>query len=148
MQLKHNITIAPFDRRRRKHPAAVAKSDPHVENDDGLLRTAGPIMMAAYAVAFLIVTATFWQSGDTVLSIGVCVVYLAMFFGIPFTMARIRKSHDERWRPNSPDSRSNRITVFTGTLTRNEALLQITLVPFVVVFAFASFAIIWISVTH
>lgn len=113
-------------------------------SDDGLLATAVPIMIVAYGAALGVATYTFWRSGYTLLSIGICAVYMVMFFGVPIAMARIRNRHDERHRVS--DVTGNRVEIFGGTIGRSEALLQMTIVPLVVVFAFAAFAMIWLFV--
>jgi hypothetical protein len=143
MQLKSDT--APFDgRNETDHPTATSES--HIPGDDGLLHTAGPIMIAIYAAALGIATITFWQSGDTLLFIAICAVYLAMVFGMATLMYRIRNTRDDRWSHTRPKLPSSDVTVLTGKLGRTEALLQILTVPFVVVFAFAAFAIIWTTV--
>ena len=110
--------------------------------DDGLLATAGPIMLGAYLATLLIAAFTFWNSRATLLSIAICAVYLAMFFGVPFIMARIRNAHDTRWRSTEPERTNEQVEIFTGTIHRNEALLQMIIVPVCIVFAFASFSVI------
>ncbi|MEZ5816605.1 MAG: hypothetical protein R3D44_05955 [Hyphomicrobiaceae bacterium] len=115
------------------------------DRNDGLLDTAMPIMIAAYGAAIAIVTYTFWQSGDALLSIAVCAVYMVMFFGVPIVMARVRNRHDDRWCSESTDAAADRVAIFGGSIGRNEAVLQMVIVPLAVVFAFAAFAVIWLS---
>jgi hypothetical protein len=114
--------------------------------DDGLLGTAVPIMIAAYGASLAIVTYTFWQSAYALLAIAVCVVYMGMFFGVPVAMARIRNGRDARWQSECRESKSDRISVFGGSIGRTEAVLQMTIVPLAVVLAFAAFAVIWLTV--
>lgn len=120
-------------------------AEPGSDRNDGLLDTAMPIMIAAYGVAIAIVTYTFWQSGDALLSIAICAVYMVMFFGVPLVMARVRNRHDDRWCGESSDVAANRVDIFGGSIGRNEAVLQMVIVPLAVVFAFAAFAVIWLS---
>lgn len=124
----------------------VVRSEAGTDRDDGLLRTAIPIMIAAYGSALAIVAYTFWRSGYTLLSIAVCFVYVVMFFGVPIVMARIRNRHDGRWAPEGREAMLDHVDVFNGSIGRKEALLQMSIVPLAVVLAFAAFAIIWLSV--
>jgi hypothetical protein len=132
---------------RESNGAAFASPEPASEHDDGLLGTAVPIMIAAYGAAFGIVAYTFWQSGDTLLSIAICVVYTVMFFGVPIVMARIRNRYDARWALDYREATADRVEVFGGSIGRQEALLQMVIVPVAVVLAFAAFAVIWLSIT-
>ncbi|HMN38394.1 MAG TPA: hypothetical protein PKD49_11895 [Hyphomicrobium sp.] len=143
MQLRNDTQ---FLDKQSKTDVSTAKSEPAGDYNDGLLGTAVPIMILAYATALAIVTLTFLQSGDTLLSIGICAVYLVMFFGVPGVMTKIRNGRDTRWTSRPPEATSERVSVFTGWLGRRDALLQIVTVPVAVAFAFAAFAIIWISV--
>ncbi|MGE0767487.1 MAG: hypothetical protein AB7L90_13560 [Hyphomicrobiaceae bacterium] len=129
-----------------KTAAEETTVEPGSDRNDGLLDTAMPIMIAAYGVAIAIVTFTFWQSGDTLLSIAICAVYMVMFFGVPIMMARVRNRHDERWCGESPDAVVDRVAIFGGSIGRKEAVLQMVIVPLAVVVAFAAFAVIWLSV--
>lgn len=122
------------------------KPQPGSDRNDGLLDTALPIMIAVYGVAIAIATYTFWHSGYTLLSIAVCAVYVVMFFGVPIVMARVRNRHDERWRSDTAEATAVRVDIFGGSIGRNEAVLQMVIVPLAVVFAFAAFAVIWLSV--
>lgn len=143
MQLRHATTLLD-DRRQGDRAAGAAET--RTDHDDGLLRTAVPVMIGAYAGAVGIVTLTFWQSGEALLSIAICAVYMAMFFGVPILMSGIRNSRDARWQSSHPKLSSDHVSVFTGRLERTEALLQIVTVPLVVVFAFGAFAVIWVAV--
>lgn len=143
MQLK--LDTAALDEQKLA-PEAAARSEAGTDRDDGLLRTAIPIMIAAYGTALAIVAYTFWRSGYTLLSIAVCIVYVVMFFGVPIVMARIRNRHDDRWAPGGREAMLDHVDVFGGSIGRKEALLQMSIVPLAVLFSFAAFAVIWLSV--
>ncbi|MFV0295912.1 MAG: hypothetical protein ACK5JT_07305 [Hyphomicrobiaceae bacterium] len=119
-------------------------ADTNFDEDDGLLGTALPIMLFAYIAALAIVTFTFFAAGEALLSIGVCFAYVAMFFGVPWLMARIRNAHDTRWKPDAPSRHSHEIEVYSGKIGRFEAILQMVIVPLCVMFMFAAFAVIWL----
>ena len=144
MQLKHD---AAFPDARSREATAKKVTEPDADYDDGLLRTAVPIMIAAYGATMAIAAFTFWQSGAALLAIAVCVAYMAMFFGVPIVMSRVRNNLDTRWSQSHPEWRSEHVVVFGGALRRTEALLQMVIVPLAVAFAFAAFAAIWLSVS-
>ena len=145
MQLKHNRTQdaeeVVLDSSEQPAPRHHAAAD----YDDGLLAAAAPIMIVAYGAALGIAAMTFSASGEALLAITICVVYAVMFFGVPYLMINIRKNRDERWRTDGPERISDRISIHGGMIRRHEALLQMVIVPACVAVAFASFAIIWIS---
>lgn len=122
---------------------AVRDSDPD-DYDDGLLATGGPIMIAAIAAALGIAALTFLTSGEALFAIAICVVYAAMFFGVPLTLTRIRDGRDERWRRDTPHRRHDAVATFTGAMGRREAVLQMVIVPIGVAGAFAAFSLIWV----
>lgn len=143
MQLKLETSV----REEREAEVRVTESSqPESDRNDGLLDTAVPVMVAAYGTAIAIVTYTFWHSGDTLLSIAICAVYMVMFFGVPIVMARVRNRHDERWRSDTTEAAAERVTIFGGSIGRREAVAQMVIVPVAVAFAFAAFAVIWLSV--
>lgn len=114
--------------------------------DDGLLATGIPIMVAAYTAALVIVAATFMASGAALFAIAICAVYGVMYFGVPLLMLRVRSSHDDRWRPATPERTADRVYIFGGAIRRHEAIVQMVLVPLGVVLAFSAFSLIWIFV--
>ncbi|MGE0627067.1 MAG: hypothetical protein AB7O43_04530 [Hyphomicrobiaceae bacterium] len=143
MQLKHvSEPLVAENPTNPAEPDSIGAED----YDDGLLQTAIPIMIAAYGVALGIATFTFWRSGEALLSLAICMVYVVMFFGVPIVMARIRNARDARWKRRHPAANKDRVNVFSGTLGRTEALLQIIIVPLGVAVAFAAFAVIWLNV--
>lgn len=122
------------------------RNDWHTDGDDGLLPTAMPIMISAFLMALAVVTTTFWNSGETLLSLAICFVYRVMFFGVPVAMAKIRNKHDTRWLADGPQRTSDIVDIYSGPIHRGEALVQMVLVPVCVGFAFTGFAIIWVLV--
>jgi hypothetical protein len=127
-------------------PVEPRVSEQGGDYDDGLLGVAVPIMMACYVVATLSVVLAFRGSGEALFAIVLCVVYGAMFFGVPAVMMRIRSSHDRRWRSTRTERNSDMVSVLTGPMTRFEAVLQMVIVPLAVAVLFASFAFIWLVV--
>lgn len=147
MQLKLDTAAMEAQKPEKCAPEAVARAEPARYHEDGLLDTAVPIMIAAYGAALAIATYTFWDGGSTLLSVAVCAVYIVMFFGVPIVMARIRNRHDARLVHDRREADADTVAVFGGTIGRTQALLQIVIVPLVVVFGFACFSAIWLSVS-
>ncbi|MCL4765695.1 MAG: hypothetical protein KJZ80_05650 [Hyphomicrobiaceae bacterium] len=122
---------------------AIGETEPD-DYDDGLLAAGGPIIVASAVAALGIATMTFLASGEALFAIAICVVYTAMFFGVPLTMTRIRAGRDERWRGDTPHRRHQAVATFTGAIRRHEAVMQMVIVPVGVAFAFAAFSVIWL----
>ncbi len=122
----------------------VSEAPDHEGSDynDGLLPTALPIMIGAYALTLAIAAFTFSATASAVFVVGISGVYIAIFFAVPVVMARMQSRHDSRWRPGGPEKDSDRISVYTGTILRHEAILQMIIVPVVICFGFAAFGII------
>jgi hypothetical protein len=121
-------------------------SEPHTEQDDGLLSTAGPIMMAAYGVAFAAAVLTFKSNGEAMIAVFVSIGFAVMFFSVPLLMMRVRARHDARWRPAEGRNRSDQVDTFTGPMDRTSAVIHMVIVPLAVALAFISFAVIWVLV--
>ncbi len=117
-----------------------------VTQDDGLLATAVPVMLAAYGAALGVVALTLAGSGGALFAILISAGYGAVYFGIPLVMARMQLAG----APSRLTVRSHRpldnIPVLTGLIGRREALLQMVIVPIAVAVAFTGFAIIWVIV--
>lgn len=126
-----------------KRAIAGSTEEPH-DYDDGLLATGGPIMIAAIGVALAIAAATFFASGEALFAVAICVVYTAVFFGVPLLLTRIRSGRDGRWQRETPHRRDHLVSIYTGVMKRHEAVLQMVIVPVGVSFAFAAFGLIWI----
>lgn len=120
-----------------------ARGEPD-DYDDGLLATGGPIMIGAIGVALAIAAMTFVASGEALFAVAICVVYTAMFFGVPIMMLRMRSGHDARWQRDTPHKRKPVVTTYTGLIGRREAIVQMVIVPVGVSFAFGAFALIWV----
>lgn len=124
----------------RKLPQAAP-----IDVDDGLLATAGPLMAACYAAAMVILAGTFWQHGEAMFVIAISAGFAAIFFTLPFLMLRIQHRRDGRWVPGKAPA-PREVTIFTGNIHRNEAIVQMVIVPMAMVAAFTAFAIIWLLV--
>ena len=114
--------------------------------DDGLLATAGRIMIAAIGTALGIAALTFLASGEALFAVIISGAYAVVFFSIPTLLARIRTHHDARWRGDTWHRKHHLVSTFTGSMRRHEAVLQIVTVFVGVAFAFAAFSTIWLTV--
>ncbi len=143
MQLKHDPS-SNIARPRAKETEARVPSP--ADYDDGLLRVATPIMICSYSILLGIAAYTFWQSGETMIAVAICLAYMVMFFGVPVLMTRIRHHDDSRWSRSPSASFSEKVSIFSGSIGRTDALLQMVIVPLAVTIAFGVFAAIWLSV--
>lgn len=119
-----------------------AEQQERCDHDDGLLSTALPLMIGAYALTLAIAAFTFSDTAGAVFVVVISAAYMVAFFSIPVIMARIRNDRDLRWLPVGPERFSDRISIYTGTILRHEAILQMIIVPVVICFGFAAFGII------
>jgi hypothetical protein len=138
-----------YDADRRRAVAARPKAtdraaETYVERDDGLLATVGPIMMAAYAVIFIVAILTFKRSGEALLALAICIAFGTVFFAVPLLMMHVRARHDTRWRQPEFGSRGGKVDTFTGPLDRTEAVVHVAIMPLAVSLAFVVFAAIWV----
>lgn len=126
--------------------SSIGHNQEPADVDDGLLATGLPLMISAYVAALAIAAYTFFSNRETLFALVVCLVYGVMYFGIPILMARIRNHRDDRWQHETSQRHSVTVSIYGGSIRRGEALLQMIVVPFAVLFAFAAFAIIWFAV--
>ncbi|MBN9277055.1 MAG: hypothetical protein J0I57_05400 [Hyphomicrobium sp.] len=117
-----------------------------VEEDDGLLRTAGPIMMVCYGIAFFTAVLTFMSSGEALIAVAISIGFAVMFFTVPLLMMRVRARHDMRWQPAKKHRPSDEVDTYTGFMDRTSAVTHMVIVPVAVAFAFVGFAVIWTMV--
>lgn len=115
------------------------------EQDDGLLAEAGPIMMAAYAVALMVAVLTFKGSVEALFAVAISIGFAVMFFAVPLLLLRVRTRHDVRWQKRERGS-NDEVDTFTGILSRSEAVLHMLIVPLAASSAFMAFAVIWVLV--
>lgn len=125
-------------------PSNSQESRPHadVEMDDGLLRAAGPIMMACYGIAFAAAVLTFMGSGEALIAVAISIGFAVTFFTIPLLLMRVRARHDARWQPAAQHA-SDLVDTYTGPMDRTSAVVHMVIVPIAVVIAFVGFAVIW-----
>lgn len=137
-----------FEQQEKLHDDIVVAdaipSDAPCDHDDGLLRTAIPVMGLAYGSALIIALYTFAATSETVFVVVISGIYSLMYFGVPVLMTRIRTRRDTRWMGETPARRADRVEIFSGSIGRGEGLLQMVIVPVGVAFAFAAFSIVWI----
>lgn len=112
--------------------------------DDGLLATAGPVMAGAYASALAITAFTFVSHGEALFAVTISSVFGAVYFTIAFLLLYVRRHRDSRWQTDGREKHAHEVAIYTGSIGRTEALLQMTIVPLAVVAAFSGFALIWI----
>jgi hypothetical protein len=124
----------------------LSPEEAHIEQDDGLLATAGPIMMVCYGIAFTSAVLTFMSNGEAMLAVAVSIGFAVMFFTVPLLMMRVRARYDTRWRPAEWSSHSDKVDTYTGPMDRTSAVVHMVIVPLAVAFAFVGFATIWILV--
>jgi hypothetical protein len=117
-----------------------------VEQDDGLLATAGPIMMLCYGIAFLTAVLTFMHKGEALIAVVISIGFAVMFFTIPLLMMRLRARHDTRWRRAERHRQSDHVDTYTGLIDRTSAVSHMVIVPVGVALAFISFAVIWTTI--
>lgn len=115
----------------------------YVEEDDGLLATAGPIMMACYGIAFATAVLTFMSSGEALIAVAISIGFAVMFFTVPLIMMRVRARNDTRWRRAERHRQSDQVDTYTGFMDRTSAVVHMVIVPLAVAFAFIGFALIW-----
>ncbi len=126
------------------HNALVrARPESPADYDDGLLSTAGPIMILCYAGALTIAALTFFGSAEALVNVVISIGFAVLFFTLPALMRRTRGARDHRWHPNTLHRTSAEVDLWTGPLPRREGIVQIVSVPFAVLLGFAAFAVIW-----
>lgn len=110
------------------HPGLAAP----IPQDDGLLATAVPIMLAAYGAALGIVALSLAGSGAALFAIVISAGYGAVYFGVPLLMARSHLPGTSAPPSRTANRRPQEVSVFTGLIGRREALLQMVIVPLAV----------------
>ena len=117
--------------------------DEAADYDDGLLTTAGPIMMICYALLFSIAAFTFMSSGSAFFAVAISTFFAVIFFAIPYVFFRIRSGHDKRWRNDPEAGRTPFVETWTGSMRRWEAIVQIVSIPIAILLGFTLLAIRW-----
>ncbi len=113
------------------------------EYDDGLLTVAGPIMIICYVLLFAIAAVTFFRTGTALFAVGVSAAFAVIFFAIPLLLLRIRSGRDDRWNYDPTRAASPEVDVFTGSMHRWEAIVQIISIPLAILMGFVLLAIRW-----
>ena len=113
------------------------------EYDDGLIVVAGPIMIACYVALFAVAATAFHGTGTALFAVVLSAALGVVFFGIPLLMMRIRTGRDVRWQSDPTRAHSSEVDVWTGSMHRWEAVVQIVTIPLVIVTAFTLLAIRW-----
>lgn len=129
----HNIS-PPLQQNERSEAA---------DYDDGLLATAGPIMVLCYAGALAIAWVTFFASGDALYVVTISIAFALIYFALPVLMRRERDAYDLRWQRDTAHRTSATVELWTGPIPRWEGVTQIISVPLTVLLGFAAFAVIW-----
>jgi hypothetical protein len=113
--------------------------------DNGLIATAGPIMAGAYAAALAIAAFTFMSRPEAMFAVVISFVFGTVYFAVAAVLFYVRQHRDHRWRTDGREKHAHQVAIYTGTIHRTEALLQMTIVPLAVVCAFSAFAFIWLT---
>lgn len=114
-----------------------------IYKDDGLLATAGPIMVLCYLLMLAIAAVTFFESAQALFVISVCLVFGVVYFAIPCLFLKIRAARDHRWQHDDVIARDPMVEVGTGSIHRWEAVIQIVSVPVAILIGFSLFALRW-----
>jgi hypothetical protein len=133
---------APAVTQDKREGHVVAATATHIEQDDGLLADAGPIMMVAYGLVLAVAVLTFKGSGEALLAVAVGTAFAIVFFGVPLAMMHTRARHDARWQKGA--GRSDTVDTYSGRVNRAEAVIHMVIVPVVVGIAFVGLATIWV----
>lgn len=133
---------SPIDHVEEEVEAASAR-DEVVEYDDGLLAVAGPIMAICYSLLFTIAAVTFMSSGDALFAVVISIIFAVVFFAIPVLFLKIRAARDPRWRRDADAAASPAVEIWTGSMRRWEAIVQIVSIPLAILMGFALLSIRW-----
>ena len=87
----------------------------------------------------------FRDAGEALFMIAICAVYVAMYFGTPWAMARAAKI-DLRETRSLGDFLNKPFETCTGKIKGWEAMVQVCLIPASILFAFAGFWLILVTV--
>ena len=123
------------------HEPDGARDEPF-EHDDGLLAVAGPVMVLSYVLLFAIAAVTFFSSGAALFAVVISIAFAVIYFAIPILFSRMRAARDQRWRKDERAT-SPVVEVWTGSMRRWEAIVQIVSVPLAILMGFALLAIRW-----
>ena len=101
---------------------------------DTLPRGLYGVAAASYGFIMLVHWMTFGAHAETALMVAVSTAYVAMVFGIPWTMARLgekmlRQRHGGRPAPSLSDFLSGTIATRTGPMSGWSAAVQVALIP-------------------
>lgn len=117
-------------------------SDERWYHDDGLLAVAGPIMVLCYVLLFLDATLTFHGTGTALFAVVISIGFAIIFFAIPTIFTKTRAAHDQRWIKDEQAKTLN-VEVWTGTMRRWEAVVQIVSIPVAILIGFTLLCIRW-----
>lgn len=117
--------------------------DEGVTYDDGLLATVGPIMFVCYSLFFTIAAVTFMGSGTALYAVVISFGFAVIFFAIPILFLTIRASKDARWRKDAGAVASPIVEIWTGSIHRWEAIVQMVSIPLAILLGFTLLAIRW-----
>lgn len=126
-----------------KPRVATKSSAAPIDQDDGLLAEAIPIMIVAYAIALAAAVITFKANAEALFAVVISIGFAVVFFAVPLLLGRVRGEHDARLRPAPRQHASDRVETFTGIIRRPDALVQMVIVPIAVGLGFSCFALVW-----
>lgn len=107
---------------------------------DSLPRAAFGITAGAYGLMLLVYWLTFGAEAEGALMVAVSTVYVIMFFGVPWVLARLgeamlRQRHGGHAAPKLDDFLQTGIQTWAGPMSGWSALIQVTLIPVGLAFA-------------
>ena len=142
--MKHSLDLHGRDLHSEAAALPLRLHNQPSQSFDTLPRSLFGITAASYGFIMLAHWMTFGAHAETALMVAVSSAYVAMVFGIPWTMARLgekmlRERHGGRPAPGLSDFLHGTIVTRTGPMSGWSAAVQVALIP--VGLAFATLAI-------
>lgn len=132
-----------IDRTEQSADGLASARDEVSEYDDGLLAIAGPIMLLCYSLLFTIAAVTFISRKDALFAVVISVFFAVVLFAIPLLFLKIRAARDWRWRKDTDIATGPVVEIWTGSMRRWEAIVQIVSIPLAILMGFTLLAIRW-----
>lgn len=100
------------------------------------------LLIGSVAAMFLAVWVFFSQGAYTKLQLAIVAVFLVMFVGVPWVLARLTQSRPQPHGPSFGDWRAGDLSIHTGPIPAGEATLMILIAPAAVVLGIAAISAI------
>lgn len=126
--MRHDLAL------HQAEPAALAATGHNLQSFDTLPRAAFGIAAGAAGAMMLVYWLVFGAQAEAALNVAVSTVYVLMFIGTPWVMARLgeqflRDRHGGNAAPSLRTFLAGRMETWTGTISGWGALVQVTLIP-------------------